>query len=455
MLSVTPNELMELLQNIAPTRPVFIWGPPGIGKSAIVEQYAQKIGLPCVSLLGSQLAPEDLIGVPEIVDGKSRFCPPTSIARDEPYVLFLDELNACTPDVQKAFYSLIHDRRIGEYNMPEGSIVIGAGNRKKDKALARPIASALVNRLIHVELDANAEQWITWGEKNHIHTMVLKYITMRPDHLLATQALDDAPFSTPRSWHMLSDALHCYEGEQLNPELIQVLSSGCLSAKHAGQFAAFGRNWLHPYTPEMILTGEEPIPYDNVEEAHFMLGSVRAYLLEKLPSSQDKLTEETEWLVLKAIELIEKTAEADAELVRYFATPEEEDHLPPWFVEEITKMWSDLLQEPEPEPESPFRRPFGRSGSSSNAPAPARPGSRFGQRSSGSSGNGSSRPGGSRFGGRSNPFNRSANDDDDDDAPVFPPRGGGFSRSSANNDNKKSPFGRSRSRSSKNQKDGD
>ncbi len=57
--------------------------------------------------------PEDLIGVPQIVDGCSRFCPPVSIARKDPYCLFLDELNACSHEVQKAFYSLIHERRIG------------------------------------------------------------------------------------------------------------------------------------------------------------------------------------------------------------------------------------------------------------------------------------------------------------------------------------------------------
>ena len=80
-----------------------------------MQLFASAVGLPCVSLLGSQLAPEDLIGVPQIFDGKSRFCPPHMIAREEPYCLFLDELNACSHEVQKAFYSLIHERRIGEY----------------------------------------------------------------------------------------------------------------------------------------------------------------------------------------------------------------------------------------------------------------------------------------------------------------------------------------------------
>ena len=66
MLSVIPSELTRLLLNVAPTRPVFIWGPPGIGKSALVEGFARDVGIDCVSLLGSQLAPEDLIGVPRI-----------------------------------------------------------------------------------------------------------------------------------------------------------------------------------------------------------------------------------------------------------------------------------------------------------------------------------------------------------------------------------------------------
>jgi replication-associated recombination protein RarA len=61
--SLIPSELIDFLLNIAPIRPVFIWGPPGIGKSSLVEAFADSVGLPCVSLLGSQLAPEDLIGV--------------------------------------------------------------------------------------------------------------------------------------------------------------------------------------------------------------------------------------------------------------------------------------------------------------------------------------------------------------------------------------------------------
>jgi len=73
-LTVNQTELLDVLLNVAVTRPIFIWGAPGIGKSSIVESFADSVGIPCVSMLGSQLAPEDIIGVPQIIDGKIIHC---------------------------------------------------------------------------------------------------------------------------------------------------------------------------------------------------------------------------------------------------------------------------------------------------------------------------------------------------------------------------------------------
>ncbi|MDR1078282.1 MAG: AAA family ATPase [Propionibacteriaceae bacterium] len=63
-ITVTPAQLPDLLLHVAVVRPVFIWGAPGIGKSALVRRFAESLGLPCQTLLGTQLAAEDLIGVP-------------------------------------------------------------------------------------------------------------------------------------------------------------------------------------------------------------------------------------------------------------------------------------------------------------------------------------------------------------------------------------------------------
>ncbi len=197
--TVTQGELSELLLNIAPVRPVFIWGAPGIGKSALVEQFAEQVGMPCVSMLGSQLAPEDIIGIPRINGEVSEFLPPKMIAQKEPYVLFLDELNACSQEVQKAFYSLIHEHRVGEYHLPEGSVVIGAGNRSQDSAIVKTMSSALINRMFHVQLVANTAQWLEWAYENDIHPWITEYITQRPDHLFSEPPKSEETYSTPRS----------------------------------------------------------------------------------------------------------------------------------------------------------------------------------------------------------------------------------------------------------------
>src|ERR687886_2894396 len=279
-VTVTQKQLAGFLLNVAVVRPVFIWGPPGIGKSSLVQQFAAQVGLPCVSLLGSQLAPEDLIGVPQIVDGTSRFCPPRMIARVEPYCLFLDELNACSHEVQKAFYSLIHERRIGEYHLPAGSVVVGAGNRAQDSAIVKPMSSALLNRMVHVQLKVSHREWLDWAAANALHPLVLDYVRTRPDHLWSQPPKTEEPFSTPRSWHMLSDALYgsgvaAKDVAEVDaalppdssapaqppltedvPDAVGVLASGCLTPAHAQQFKAFVKQLRSKYRLAAIVKGE-------------------------------------------------------------------------------------------------------------------------------------------------------------------------------------------------------
>ena len=264
-VSVTQNELMEVLLNIAPVRPVFIWGAPGIGKSSIVERFAEDIGLPCISLLGSQLAPEDIIGIPRINGETSEFLPPKMIARKEPYVLFLDELNACTQEVQKAFYSLIYERRIGEYHLPDGSVVIGAGNRSQDGEIVKTMSTALINRMFHVQMKVDAGQWIKWAIEADLHPWVIDYIIQRPDHLFAEPPKTEEPFSTPRSWHMLSDALKEYgAGERdVSVEALKMLTYACIGDRHAGMFLAYTKQLRNNHQLEDIINQKAKWPSDR------------------------------------------------------------------------------------------------------------------------------------------------------------------------------------------------
>ncbi len=338
--SVTQKQLSDFLLNVALVRPVFIWGPPGSGKSSLVTQFAAQLGLPCVSLLGSQLAPEDIIGVPQITkDGTSRFCPPNSIARKEPYCLFLDELNACSHEVQKAFYSLIHERRVGDYYIPAGSIVIGAGNRAQDSAIVKPMSSALMNRMVHVHLKVSHRDWLEWAMENGIHPLVVEYIQTRPDHLWSQPPKHEECFSSPRSWHMLSDALHAY-GESINDDRLQVLAHGCLSPNHAGQFRAFVKQVRSRYRLAAVMKGEMGWPREPEDRdvLYFLAQSFRAQLIKELPSDQAAITGSGRELAINAKGLIRDLASISLEIAQMVVADNENgDSLPGWFVVEIIR----------------------------------------------------------------------------------------------------------------------
>lgn len=337
--ALTPKTLFPFLLNVAPILPVFIWGPPGIGKSAMVRAFAEAVGLPCVSLLGSQLAPEDIIGVPQVVDGKSRFCPPAIIARDEPYCLFLDELNACSHEVQKAFYSLILDRRIGEFMLPAGTIVIGAGNRAEDAAITRPLSSALVNRLIHVQLRASAKDWLEWAGQAGVNAVVVSYIMNRSDHLWSKPPKHEEPFSTPRTWEMLGRAIDAH-GPAITLDDIQTLASGLLTPAHAQQFTAFVKLRERQHDLSAILKGDRGWP-DKPEERdilYFLVQQLRDRLIKELPDDESKAGREARELARRAKELIISLARISAELAQILITETESGAaLPGWYTVELAR----------------------------------------------------------------------------------------------------------------------
>lgn len=339
--TVTGEELSDVLLNIATVRPVFIWGAPGIGKSALVQKFADDVGLECVSLLGSQLAPEDIIGIPRIQGETSCFVPPKMIARKEPYVLFLDELNACSQEVQKAFYSLIHERRIGEYHLPEGSVVIGAGNRSQDGAIVKTMSSALINRMFHVQLNADPHQWLNWAYDNSLHPWVIEYITQRPDHLFSEPPKTEEPYSTPRSWHALSDALKSYgAGERKVPEkILKVLAFGCVSSAHAGNFLAFVKLTGNKDLLNKIIKGEEKFPSapEQRDVLYFVAQSFRAKMLMELPQDKKDLGRDTQEFVHRAKAMIKDLSYISTEMAQMVVSSDDGKILPEWFMIEIVR----------------------------------------------------------------------------------------------------------------------
>lgn len=235
------GEAARLVRDLAAHRSVLLLAQPGVGKSALVESLAREAGLPCRSLLGTQIAPEDVSGVPKIVGERSVFCPPRMLLPEDgaPFCLFLDELPASAPDVQKAFYSILLERRIGEHPLPAGSWVVAAGNRAEDHALVRGLSSALVNRLLVLHVRADVDEWLRWARRERVRSEVRAFIRVFPDALCRPAPRAPAPFSTPRSWHAFSDAWSLAQASgELSERLLRALLEGFVSAEDVARFLA-------------------------------------------------------------------------------------------------------------------------------------------------------------------------------------------------------------------------
>src|SRR5262249_41848691 len=230
--TVTLGQAKEILRCMAHRHSVLLLSGPGVGKSDCVYQAAAAAGLPCRSLVGTQIAPEDVSGIPRIVGERSSVSPPRLLLPDhpDPFCLFLDELPACTPDIQKAFYSLLLERRVGEHPLPEGTWVVAAGNRIEDRSLVRALSSALVNRVIMLKVRVDVAEWLSWARPQPLRPEIIEFIEQNPEALQRQVPEKPAPFSTPRAWASLAQALDLAEaGRDLAPTVRLSLAVGRLS----------------------------------------------------------------------------------------------------------------------------------------------------------------------------------------------------------------------------------
>jgi hypothetical protein len=250
--AVTLAEAKELIRCLADSESVLLLSPPGVGKSEAVRQAAAEAGLELRSLLGTQIAPEDVSGVPKLVGNRAVFCPPRVLLPegDRPFCLFLDELPASPPDVQKAFYSLLLERRLGEYHLPRGTWVVAAGNRSEDRALVRTLSSALINRVFVLPVRVDLDQWLTWAGANGVRPEVRSFVRYVPQALQRPVPADPVPFSTPRAWALLSRDLHLAESAgKLTPEERRALAFGRVTPHDAGLFCALCEDGLGDLRP--------------------------------------------------------------------------------------------------------------------------------------------------------------------------------------------------------------
>jgi hypothetical protein len=198
-------------------RPIFLWGPPGIGKSEVVAEITEELGGLMIDLRMAQMEPTDIRGIPFFNKelGKMDWAPPIDLPDEElasqyPIVcLFLDEMNSAAPGVQAAGYQLILNRQVGKYKLPDNVVIVAAGNRESDKGVTYRMPMPLANRFLHLEMRADFASWQNWAVNKGIHKDVVGYLSFAKQDLYDFDSKSSSrAFATPRSWCFVSDLLN-------------------------------------------------------------------------------------------------------------------------------------------------------------------------------------------------------------------------------------------------------
>ena len=247
----------------AKKRPMFLWGPPGIGKSDVVRQITEDMGGYMIDLRLGQMDPTDIRGIPFYNKdiGKMDWAPPIDLPDQELadqypiVVLFMDEMNSAPPAVQAAAYQLVLNRRVGKYRCPDNVVMVAAGNRESDKGVTYRMPTPLANRFVHCEMRADFATWLEWAAVNKIHKDVIGYLSFAKQDLYDFDAKSSSrSFATPRSWSFVSELL---EDEDMDDATATDLIAGTVGEGLAVKFMAHRKIAGKLPRPEDILSGKE------------------------------------------------------------------------------------------------------------------------------------------------------------------------------------------------------
>ncbi len=217
-----PSRITSALLALLPLRqPVFLWGAPGVGKSQVVRQVAEKLEIELCDVRAVLLDPVDLRGLPRIdADNRAAWCAPAFLPTKGQGVVFLDELNAAPPLVQAGCYQLVLDRRLGEYELPDGWAIVAAGNRETDRAVTHRMPSALANRFVHLDFEADLEDWVNWAVQHDIPEELVAFLRFRPELLHSFDPTrNEKSFPSPRSWEFVGKIMRSVKDKEIFPSL--------------------------------------------------------------------------------------------------------------------------------------------------------------------------------------------------------------------------------------------
>ena len=277
--TLRPSEIAATLALLVEARqPAILWGAPGCAKSQIAQQVAADASRAYVDVRALLLDPVDLRGIPwRDAEGRTRWAPPAFLPPSDDtgrWLINLEELPSAVPMVQAALYQLVLDRKVGEYELPEGASLIACGNRESDRGVVHRMPTPLASRFVHLEIRVDPNDWLAWAAGNGIAAEVMFFISMRPEllHQFDAQSREKA-FCCPRTWEMVSNIAHRRKG--LDPTVERALFRGTVGEAAAVEFSAFLKVWRElPHPRAVIDDPENAIVPDNASALIALCGSL-------------------------------------------------------------------------------------------------------------------------------------------------------------------------------------
>jgi hypothetical protein len=275
-------------------RPIFLWGPPGIGKSDIVKQLGIELEAHVIDIRLSLWEPTDIKGIPffDANTGTMAWAPPLELpnealaAKHKNIILFMDEMNSAAPAVQAAAYQLVLNRRVGTYKLPDNVLIVAAGNREADKGVTYRMPAPLANRFVHLEMAVSFDDWFGWATDNRIHKDVAGFLQFSKKDLYDFDPKSGSKaFATPRSWTFVSELLF---DEDEDESTLTDLVSGAVGEGLAIKFMAHRRIASKLPNPTDILDGKVKKMDTKEISAMYSLTVSLCYELKDAADKNDK-----------------------------------------------------------------------------------------------------------------------------------------------------------------------
>tara|TARA_R100000951_G_scaffold73774_2_gene62162 strand:- start:579 stop:1589 length:1011 start_codon:yes stop_codon:yes gene_type:complete len=256
-IKLTPKQaIVEIVKLTKLGMPIYIQGSVGLGKTSVARAVAKEIKAKYWELRCAEIDPFEIAGgmfLDEKTETSRRF--PNEILPTKKVVLCLDEITQAQADCESVLLKLVQEGQVGKTKLHKDTIIIATGNAVADRAGCKRMGTALRDRFIFVEIEANAMEWLDWYEAQDDHNVaVAEYIKDNPEMIHQYDPKLEMNQPSPRNWDRLGKVLTATK----HPAII----AGIIGEKTAKPFLAFERTLVPMPSVAGVLAGKAKAPVD-------------------------------------------------------------------------------------------------------------------------------------------------------------------------------------------------